>query len=127
MEVLLEAIDSALAQSHAPHEIIIVDDGSTDGTRNALVRYRENIRYLHQANSGVSVARNLGIRSATGDWIAFLDADDRWLPGWLEAAQLVAENHPRADFLYGRVAERFHSGRRILRHRRFHGQQRHHL
>lgn len=77
---LARAIDSALAQSHAPLEVIVVDDGSTDGTRDLLATYSGRIHALHQANAGPSAARNRGAAAARGGILAFLDSDDLWLP-----------------------------------------------
>jgi glycosyltransferase involved in cell wall biosynthesis len=79
---LAECIESALNQSLKPHEIIVVDDGSKDNTREVVSRYP--VKYIYQENAGISAARNKGLRQSTGDWIAFLDADDYWLPGKLE-------------------------------------------
>jgi Glycosyl transferase family 2 len=78
------AVESALAQTYADVEVIVVDDGSTDDTRERLAPYLDRIHYLHQENGGLSAARNTGIRAATGDWIALLDADDAWHPCKLE-------------------------------------------
>jgi glycosyltransferase involved in cell wall biosynthesis len=77
-----EAVDSALAQTVPPLEIIVVDDGSTDNTQEVMAAYTSNprVRYLHQENFGLSAARNAGIRAARGEFIALLDADDRWKP-----------------------------------------------
>ncbi len=81
------AIQSVLDQTHPVHEIIIVDDGSTDGTRQAVEELQKTggadapaIRYIYQQNQGPAVARNTGITAATGGYIAFLDSDDTWLP-----------------------------------------------
>jgi glycosyltransferase involved in cell wall biosynthesis len=78
------AIDSVLAQKYTDYEIIVVDDGSTDDTRKVLAPYLDTIHYIYEPNRGVSAARNTGIRSAQGEWIAFLDSDDRWLPTKLQ-------------------------------------------
>jgi len=76
-----EAIDSVLAQTYTDYEIIVVDDGSTDGTGKVLqARYRDRIRYVWQENQGESVARNCGIEMSTGTYIGLLDSDDVWLP-----------------------------------------------
>lgn len=77
---VVDAVESALNQRDANVEVIVVDDGSTDDTESRLAPFIKRIRYIRQRNSGPSVARNRGIREAGGDFIAFLDADDRWLP-----------------------------------------------
>lgn len=79
-EYLGEAVDSALAQVGSAVEVIVVDDGSTDTTPDILAGYGTNIRVLRQTNQGSAAACNTGAAIATGDWLAFLDADDIWLP-----------------------------------------------
>jgi len=74
---VVEAVESALGQSW-PVEVIVVDDGSFDDTRQRLAGYGDRIRYIYQENRGLSAARNTGIRAARGEWVAFLDADDVW-------------------------------------------------
>jgi glycosyltransferase involved in cell wall biosynthesis len=84
MEVL-RAIQSVLDQTAPVEEIIVVDDGSTDGTAEAIVaRYGDLVKVVRQENAGVSAARNRAIREATGDWLAFLDSDDVWLPSKIQ-------------------------------------------
>lgn len=84
-----------LAQTQPAAEIIIVDDGSTDGTGEILdKKYRNQLLQLEQSNSGVSSARNAGINQASGNWIALLDSDDEWLPNKLEQQLTQIKNHP---------------------------------
>ena len=89
--LVIRAIASILKQTYPVHEIIVVDDGSTDDTRDLFCQFPSSlnaraipIRYLYQDQQGAAVARNAGIAAATGDWIAFLDSDDVWLPQKLE-------------------------------------------
>src|SRR5438093_13378260 len=74
------AIDSVRAQGFRARELIVVNDGSTDGTRTVLESYGGAIKVIDQTNRGMSAARNAGIRKARGTYVAFLDADDWWLP-----------------------------------------------
>ncbi len=78
-----KAIDSVLKQSFKDYEIIVIDDGSTDGTRKALEAYSNKITYIYQENSGVSSARNTGIKEAKAEWMSFLDSDDEWKENYL--------------------------------------------
>lgn len=88
-----EAIDSVLNQTYQDFEIIVIDDGSTDNTKEVLSKYDNKIRYLYQKNSGASAARNLGINKAIGEYISFLDADDIWLPFKLKSQiDIMAKN-----------------------------------
>jgi glycosyltransferase involved in cell wall biosynthesis len=79
-----EAVESALAQTYQNVEVIVVDDGSTDNTRERLAPYMHRIRYVRQHNQGLSAARNTGIREARGAYIALLDSDDTWHPRRVE-------------------------------------------
>jgi len=88
------AIDSVLAQSVSGAEVIVVDDGSSDGT-DALVRaYGPRVRYLRQENAGVAIARNNGLSESRAEYVAFLDADDAWLPEKLEKQTSALRAHP---------------------------------
>jgi glycosyltransferase involved in cell wall biosynthesis len=92
---LAEAIDSVLAQGYPRREVIVVDDGSTDGS--APIARARPVRYRRQPNRGVAAARNAGLAVAEGELIAFLDQDDMWLPGKLEAQVDFLLAHPAVD------------------------------
>jgi glycosyltransferase involved in cell wall biosynthesis len=84
VKYVIAATESVLAQTFKDFEIIVVDDGSTDETESVLSLYQNKIRYIRQPNNGVAVARNRGIAESRGKYVAFLDADDTWLPNKLE-------------------------------------------
>jgi glycosyltransferase involved in cell wall biosynthesis len=90
-----EAVASVLAQRGAAPEVIVVDDGSDDGTAAALHAFRDRIRYVRQPSRGVSAARNHGARVASGVWLAFLDSDDLWRPEKLARQVAYHESNPR--------------------------------
>lgn len=83
-EYIGRAIDSVLAQTLKPKEIIVVDDGSTDETAKVVKSFGLQVHFIHQENAGASVARNTGIKTATAEWVAFLDSDDEWLTDKLQ-------------------------------------------
>ena len=92
-ECVMKAVESALAQTLPPWEILVIDDGSTDGTEELFKATQSPaIKYLRKENGGVSSARNFGAHQAEGEWLAFLDSDDHWLPEKLEQ-QLSCLNH----------------------------------
>jgi glycosyltransferase involved in cell wall biosynthesis len=97
---LAEAIDSVLAQTEKDFEFIVVDDGSTDHTREAVASYENRIRYFFQPNAGAAAARNLGIRQAAGKFITFLDSDDLWLPKKLARQIAWMAAHPENLLCY---------------------------
>jgi glycosyltransferase involved in cell wall biosynthesis len=98
---LSEAIDSVCHQTHTQHEVIVVDDGSTDLTQSVAQRYG-GVRYIYQPNQGVSAARNAGIRQSRGTYLAFLDADDRLLPDALAAGIDCFRKSQSCGFVVGR-------------------------
>jgi glycosyltransferase involved in cell wall biosynthesis len=89
-----KAIDSVLGQSFKDYEIIVVNDGSTDTTRQALEEYTSAITLINQANTGVGGARNAGIRQANGTWTAFLDSDDEWNENYLARQSEQISSYP---------------------------------
>jgi glycosyltransferase involved in cell wall biosynthesis len=94
---LRQAIDSILAQAHRPIEVIIADDGSTDGTKHIAMSYGAPVRCVSQPNAGPASARNLGIREARGEYIAFLDQDDLWHSDKLVRQLARFEARPELD------------------------------
>lgn len=98
---VVAAMQSVLDQSAPPHEVIVVDDGSSDGTE-ALIRDRfgDQFDYIYQSNRGVSHARNTGIQRASGNWIAFLDSDDQWMPEKLQVQMAALANNPGYGFCH---------------------------
>jgi glycosyltransferase involved in cell wall biosynthesis len=97
---IADAIDSALAQSYKPSEIIVIDDGSSDNTREVITHYGDKIKYIYQSNAGPASARNKGVKEARGEWIAFLDSDDYWDKDHLELLLKHAQDHPDASLIY---------------------------
>ena len=101
---LPETIDSILAQSFQNFELIVVDDGSTDNTREAVRRYGSRVQYIYQPNRGPAAARNFGVQHAKGPWIAFQDSDDLSLPDHLESLYIYAQNFSACGMVFGNGA-----------------------
>jgi len=102
--LLKRAINSLLTQTHPVDEIIVIDDGSTDNTKQ-ITKDFPNIIYIYQSNRGVSAARNVGIQQAKNEWIAFLDSDDEWHQEKLQKQVAFHQNNP--DILMSYTAEKW--------------------
>lgn len=98
-----ESIESVLAQAYRPLEIIVVDDGSTDGTEDVLAAFGDRIRTFFQPNAGPSAARNRGVAEARGEWLTFQDADDLWVPDKLERQMESFRKNPALDLCFGHL------------------------
>ncbi len=96
LNTLPQAIDSVLSQTLSAHEIIVIDDGSSDGTSEFIQQHYPNITLITQNNAGVSHARNQGIKRASGDWIAFLDSDDTWFKHKLATQIQAIQQQPES-------------------------------
>ncbi len=94
------AVESVLAQTYPHVEVIVVDDGSRDETPQVMEAFGDRIRYVRQENAGVSAARNRGLGLATGEFVAFLDSDDTWLPWKLEAQVSVMRRYPSVGMVW---------------------------
>lgn len=112
---ITRALDSVLAQTWPAHEIIVVDDGSSDNTQEIVATYGDQVTYLKQENAGPSTARNSGVTVASGEWIAFLDADDWYYPGRLMAHVEMIAADPELDFLVASFDYRDLDGKLISR------------
>lgn len=98
---IIEAVDSVLAQTFTDFEILVIDDGSKDNTKEVLAeKYGDSIQYFYKENGGVSKARNFGIEKAKGKYVAFLDSDDAWIPEKLEKQIVALEQNPDKKACY---------------------------
>lgn len=105
-KVVWKTLESVRKQTFTNYEVIIVNDGSTDRSLEVLLDYKQKnpdffeqtkFRLFNQSNAGVSLARNMGIQEARGEYIAFLDADDEWLPGYLASINMLVQKYPECD------------------------------
>jgi glycosyltransferase involved in cell wall biosynthesis len=119
-DFVVDAVESALAQSVEGLVVLVVDDGSTDATAEVLLRFGDRIRYVHQENSGRAEVRNRALRESSGEYIGFLDADDVWLPGKLERQVAVLDEQPDAVLVHGHVDVIDEAGRVLERETAWH-------
>lgn len=110
-----ETVESVLRQTHRPWELIVVDDGSTDDTVERLAPYQDSLRLIRSRHGGSAAARNAGLDAASGDYVAFLDADDLWHPTKLEVQLAVAGRHPESGLVVCEGIE--FEGDRVLQER----------
>lgn len=103
-----DAVESVLCQTYKDFEIIIVDDGSTDNTKDMLQKFHNKIRYIYKSNGGVASARNAGIKHAQGIYIAFLDSDDLWLPERLQFGVQALESDKDIGLIFSDCSRVFH-------------------
>ncbi len=115
-QYLREAIDSVLAQTVADIEIVVVDDGSTDRSKEILDSYGERISAVYQQNQGVSAARNHGVSLSRGEFVAFLDADDAWLSTKIERQLDLFESDPDLGLVHVGVVDVDGQGTELIKH-----------
>ena len=101
---LSRAIDSVCAQTYKDYEILLVDDGSTDDTKDVAMQYGRKVAYLYQQNRGVSAARNHAISKASGEFLAYLDADDMWYPEKLERQVAFLDTHQECGMVHSEIS-----------------------
>src|SRR5208337_1705827 len=94
------ALASVFAQSYSDYEVVVLDDGSTDDTASVLAGYGDRIRVISQRNRGLSAARNAGVRASGGEYVAFLDDDDEWMPEKLARSAAVLDQDPNCALVY---------------------------
>ena len=97
---IVNALGSVFAQSFTDFEIVVVDDGSTDDTASLLAEYRDRIRVVSQSNRGLSAARNAGFRASNGEYLAFIDDDDEWMPEKLARCVALLDQDPSCALAY---------------------------
>ena len=108
------AVQSVLEQHHRDLEVIVINDGSTDNTVQALAPFRDRICLLQQKNAGAAAARNAGLRVARGELVAFLDADDWWVPSRLSVQLAALKSFPAAGMVFSDFAIADHTGANIM-------------
>lgn len=108
------SVESVLNQSYSNVEVLVIDDGSTDDTEAEISNLDSRVRYIKQENGGVTVARNTGLRAATGDFIAFLDSDDSWMAWKLEAQLAVLRDYPEIGMVWSDLVAVDENGKELF-------------
>jgi len=103
VKFITEALASVIGQTYRPYEVIVVDDGSTDETKEVVLGFHDDVKYLYQKNQGPASARNSGIKMSTGDYIAFLDADDVWTPNKIEDQVEFLDRHHDIGLVFSEI------------------------
>jgi hypothetical protein len=111
-EFIAETVESVLRQTYNDYEIIVVDDGSEDGTRDALLPYMQKIRYHYKENGGIASAKNAGISLSNAEFIAFLDHDDLWVPDKLKIQMEHFNSNPQVGLVYAKYTS-FRDGKEL--------------
>ena len=109
---IAETVESVLNQTYKDYEIIVVDDGSVDGTRDALIPYMQKIRYHYKENGGIASAKNAGIGLSETEFVAFLDHDDLWVPDKLKIQMECFNENPQAGLVYAKYTS-FRDGKEL--------------
>jgi len=109
---IVETVESVLNQTYKDYEIIIVDDGSVDGTRDALIPYMQKIRYHYKENGGIASAKNAGISLSETEFVAFLDHDDLWAPDKLQLQMEHFNENPQIGLVYAKYTS-FRDGKEL--------------
>jgi glycosyltransferase involved in cell wall biosynthesis len=107
---IAQTLESVLAQTLPPDEVLVIDDGSTDSTADVAERFGAPVRVIRRANARQSATRNFGVQEAKSEWIAFIDADDRWEPDKLARQAEELARHPEADLCYTARVQLFDDG-----------------
>jgi glycosyltransferase involved in cell wall biosynthesis len=102
-QLIIRSVQSVLNQTYKNFELIVIDDGSSDGTKDVLTPYMDCIRYFYQENKGISAARNRGLQEAKGDYIAFLDSDDEWVPEKLAIQVKIMDENPSIGIIHNKL------------------------
>jgi glycosyltransferase involved in cell wall biosynthesis len=104
-EFIGESLESIFAQTYKEYRIVVIDDGSTDNTHEAVAKFGQSVNYQYQPNAGAGAARNRGVELADDEFIAFLDADDCWTPDKLEKQISILQENSELDAVFGQVRQ----------------------